>query len=131
MNAPIYHVKYLERAIPMNMKNLLISTGIISVLAIAYGLSSQNTTAEVATSVKPQGAMGMGKVAPMQAKNNQFWWPDQLDLSALRDHDARSNPHGANFDYAKEFKKLDMAAVKKDIDSLLTTSQDWWRFSSV
>jgi len=126
MNAPIYHVKYLERAIPMNMKNLLISTGIISVLAIAYGLSSQNTTAEVATSVKPQGAMGMGKVAPMQAKNNQFWWPDQLDLSALRDHDARSNPHGANFDYAKEFKKLDMAAVKKDIDSLLTTSQDWW-----
>jgi len=61
-----------------------------------------------------------------KAKTNQFWWPDQLDLSPLRDHDLRSNPLGADFNYAEAFKKLDLQAVKKDIDTLLTTSQDWW-----
>ena len=60
------------------------------------------------------------------AKTNQFWWPEQLDLSPLRDHDARSNPYGEDFDYAAEFKKLDLNAVKADINTLLTTSQDWW-----
>ncbi|MDN3638348.1 catalase/peroxidase HPI [Simiduia curdlanivorans] len=60
------------------------------------------------------------------ARTNQFWWPDQLDLSALRDHDLRSSPYGDDFNYAKAFTKLDLAAVKKDIDQLLTTSQDWW-----
>ncbi|MFW7381966.1 MAG: catalase/peroxidase HPI [Oligoflexus sp.] len=61
-----------------------------------------------------------------QARSNLFWWPDQLDLSQLRDHDHRSNPLGEDFNYAEEFKKLDLDAVKKDIDQLLTTSQDWW-----
>ncbi len=77
-------------------------------------------------SSKPQGAMGQGDVAAGQAKSNQFWWPDQLDLSALRDHDDRSNPYGADFDYAAAFNSLDLAAVKADIDTLLTDSQDWW-----
>ncbi|MBT8074103.1 MAG: catalase/peroxidase HPI, partial [Xanthomonadales bacterium] len=61
-----------------------------------------------------------------QPKSNQFWWPDQLDLSSLRDHDARSNPLGEDFSYAKAFEDLDMDAVKKDLNELLTTSQDWW-----
>lgn len=61
-----------------------------------------------------------------QAKPNQFWWPEQLNLSALRDHDKISNPYGDNFDYGKEFSKLDLAAVKKDINAVLTNSQDWW-----
>lgn len=62
-----------------------------------------------------------------QPKPNQFWWPDQLDLSALRDHDDRSNPyHGDDFDYATAFKQLDYDQLKQDIDQLLTTSQDWW-----
>ena len=61
-----------------------------------------------------------------EPKSNQFWWPDQLDLSALRDHDARSNPMGDDFNYAVEFNKLDLKAVKRDIDALLTVSQDWW-----
>jgi catalase-peroxidase len=61
-----------------------------------------------------------------QAQSNQFWWPDQLDLTPLRDHDSRSNPLGADFNYPKEFAKLDLPAVKKDINKLLTTSQDWW-----
>jgi len=75
---------------------------------------------------KPKGAMGSAKVAAGQAKANQFWWPKQLDLSALRDHDARSNPLGDNFNYAKEFNTLDLRAVKQEINALLTDSQDWW-----
>lgn len=59
-------------------------------------------------------------------KTNQFWWPDQLNLSVLRDHDARSNPYGANFDYAAAFNKLDLDKIKLDINTLLTQSQDWW-----
>lgn len=62
----------------------------------------------------------------MHAKTNQFWWPDQLDLSRLRDHDGRSNPLGADFNYAQAFKKLDLDAVKSDLNKTLTDSQDWW-----
>ena len=59
-------------------------------------------------------------------KTNQFWWPNQLDLTSLRDHDKRSNPYGEDFDYAKEFAKLDYEEMKKDVKKVLTTSQDWW-----
>ena len=59
-------------------------------------------------------------------KSNQFWWPDQLDLSPLRQHAEKSNPLGADFDYAKAFASLDLNAVKADIKTVLTTSQDWW-----
>jgi catalase-peroxidase len=57
---------------------------------------------------------------------NQFWWPDQLDLSPLRQHAAESNPLGTGFDYAKAFESLDLNAVKQDITKVLTTSQPWW-----
>ena len=57
---------------------------------------------------------------------NQFWWPDRLDLSPLRAHAVESNPYGESFNYAREFESLDLAAVKKDINAVLTTSQDWW-----
>lgn len=57
---------------------------------------------------------------------NSFWWPERLDLSPLRQHDAESNPYGKDFDYAERFKHLDLEAVKKDIRTTLTTSQDWW-----
>jgi catalase-peroxidase len=70
--------------------------------------------------------MGSGKVADGQPKSNQFWWPNQLELGALRDHDSRSNPMGEDFDYAQAFNTLDLDVVKQDIDKLLTTSQDWW-----
>lgn len=56
----------------------------------------------------------------------QFWWPDHLDLTPLRQHDTRSNPLGADFDYAKAFAALDLKALKEDIKRTLTTSQDWW-----
>ena len=56
----------------------------------------------------------------------QFWWPDQLDLSALRQRGAESNPLDQSFDYAAAFKSLDLNAVKQDIRQVLTTSQPWW-----
>jgi catalase-peroxidase len=61
-----------------------------------------------------------------EPRPNQFWWPDQLDLSPLRQHAAESNPLGENFDYSKAFLSLDLNAVKQDIAKVLTTSQDWW-----
>ncbi|WP_073270927.1 catalase/peroxidase HPI [Microbulbifer donghaiensis] len=61
-----------------------------------------------------------------QPKSNQFWWPNQLDLSPLRDHGAASNPLGNDFNYAAAFKSLDYSALKKDIETALKTSQDWW-----
>lgn len=54
------------------------------------------------------------------------WWPKSVDLTALRQNEARSNPYGADFDYAKEFSSLDLDAVKADIRKVLTTSQPWW-----
>ena len=65
-------------------------------------------------------------VAQGEPKSNQFWWPDQLDLSPLRQHAAESNPMGEDFNYAREFESLDLDAVKKDIETLMTSSQDWW-----
>jgi catalase-peroxidase len=60
------------------------------------------------------------------ANTNHFWWPEQLNLSSLRQHAVESNPMGANFNYTEEFKKLDLNAVKTDIKTLMTSSQDWW-----
>lgn len=57
---------------------------------------------------------------------NQDWWPNQLRLNILRQHSSLSNPMGENFNYAKEFKSLDLKAVKKDIVELMTNSQAWW-----
>src|SRR5687768_1145360 len=54
------------------------------------------------------------------------WWPNQLDLSVLHAHSAKGNPLGESFSYAKEFEKLDVEALKRDITDVLTTSQDWW-----
>ncbi len=80
---------------------------VLSALTLAMLLSGQSVLAKEMT-------------------NNSFWWPEQLDLSPLRQHSAESNPYGQDFDYAKEFNSLDLAAVKADIKTILTTPQDWW-----
>ena len=67
----------------------------------------------------PAHAMG-------EPKSNQFWWPERVDLSPLRQHGAESNPMGDDFNYAAAFATLDLDALKKDIEKVLTTSQDWW-----
>ncbi|WP_422732620.1 catalase/peroxidase HPI [Microbulbifer magnicolonia] len=71
-------------------------------------------------------ALSVSAVAQGQVRSNQFWWPDQLDLSPLRAHGAKSNPLGEDFNYAEAFNSLDLKAVKKDIENVLKTSQDWW-----
>ncbi len=60
------------------------------------------------------------------AFSNADWWPDQLNLKILHQNAPNTNPYGSDFDYAKEFKTLDLDAVKKDLTQLMTDSQDWW-----
>jgi catalase-peroxidase len=60
------------------------------------------------------------------ARANRDWWPNQLNLQVLHQHSSLSNPMGEAFDYAKEFKSLDLNAVIKDLHALMTDSQDWW-----
>jgi len=60
------------------------------------------------------------------AKPPTFWWPERIDLTPLRQHNPDSNPYGADFNYAAEFAKVDMEALKADVRTTLTDSQDWW-----
>jgi catalase-peroxidase len=71
------------------------------------------------TGATPTRAAGRGT-------RNQDWWPNSLQLNILRQHSSLSDPMGADFDYAAEFKSLDLAAVKKDLVALMTDSQAWW-----
>jgi catalase-peroxidase len=90
------------------VKNKLITVLLTSVIA--------------AMPLMPTAAVGAEDVP----RSKQFWWPDQLDLSPLRQHAAESNPLGEDFNYAQAFASLDLDAVKQDIRKVLTTSQDWW-----
>jgi catalase-peroxidase len=62
----------------------------------------------------------------LSGRRNRDWWPNQLDLTSLHTNHPAGNPMGKSFNYAEEFKSLDLAAVKKDIEQVLTDSQDWW-----
>ena len=106
-----------------NLNKTLLAGMMSMLLASGAAFANESQKPEMA---KPQGAVATGAAKGTAARNNQFWWPNQLDLTPLRDHDARSNPYGANFSYADAFSKLDLAKVKQDIDALLTESQDWW-----
>ncbi len=68
----------------------------------------------------------VNKQAISRDRSNRDWWPNQLDLDILHQHSSMSNPMDEDFNYAKEFKSLDLEAVKKDISELMTKSQDWW-----
>lgn len=67
-----------------------------------------------------------GMTSASRGQSNRDWWPNQLNLNILHQHAPASNPMGADFNYAEEFKKLDLAAVKKDLADLMTNSQEWW-----
>ena len=67
-----------------------------------------------------------GKTTANRGPANRDWWPNQLNLGILHQHAPASNPLGPDFNYAEEFKKLDLAAVKQDLYALMTDSQDWW-----
>ena len=84
----------------------------------------------------PENPMDAGGTCPVmgttdqrtagEKMSNQDWWPNQLDLSILHQNSEKSNPMGEDFDYAAEFAKLDLEAVKKDLEEVMTTSQEWW-----
>ncbi|MCB0326307.1 MAG: catalase/peroxidase HPI [Bdellovibrionales bacterium] len=61
-----------------------------------------------------------------EAKSNHFWWPNQINLSPLRQHAKESNPMSTDFDYAKAFQKLDLEKIKSEIKTIMTQSQEWW-----
>lgn len=77
------------------------------------------------------GGLGLSAPAghrgrPIGGASNRDWWPDRLDLRILRKHPATADPMGEDFDYAAEFRTLDLDALARDVDEVLTTSQEWW-----
>jgi len=75
---------------------------------------------------KSHSMKGADKPQAGGGTRNRDWWPNQLKVSILRQHSSLSDPMGEDFDYAKEFKSLDLDAVKKDLAEVMTNSQDWW-----
>lgn len=89
-----------------------INKGILFALVLSTALAGPIATTSSATA--------------QETINNEYWWPNRLDLSALRTNSLKSNPLDAQFNYKKEFSTLDLNAVKDDIKNVMTTSQDWW-----
>ena len=84
----------------------------------------QDVPASVSESENP--AIPSPRPKRLRPRTNKDWWPDQLDLSLLHQHSPRSNPMGESFNYAEEFKTLDVEALKRDLIQVMRTSQDWW-----
>ncbi|GGJ60303.1 catalase/peroxidase HPI [Streptomyces brasiliensis] len=83
------------------------------------------------TNAGSAGGLGLSGSAghrsrPTGSASNRDWWPNRLDLTILRKHPAMTDPMGEDFDYAAEFRTLDLDAVARDVDEVLTTSQEWW-----
>src|ERR1700741_144463 len=78
------------------------------------------------TETKSPVMNGANGTRTAQTRSNRDWWPNQLNLEILHQNGPLSNPLGEEFNYAEEFKKLDLAALKKDVEAVMTTSQDWW-----
>jgi catalase-peroxidase len=105
---------------------------LVCLCGIAGGEDTQAKPAEVCPVTGRGGAKtaAAGQAAAGQAAThvytNRDWWPNQLDLQILHQNSAKSSPMDRDFDYAQAFQSLDLAAVKKDIATLMTTSQPWW-----
>jgi catalase-peroxidase len=107
------------------MKTLLLAL-VVNSAGCTVTTAAARSTLPPAPPPPPVASAGGGAGPAEKPRANQFWWPDQLDLSPLRQHSAESNPLGESFDYSKAFATLDLSAVKQDIKKVLTTSQDWW-----
>ncbi len=99
---------------------------IVAACSSKGGDKPANKPPPTATTPPPAAAPPAATTEAPMATSPKFWWPDMLDLSPLRQRGVESNPLGAGFDYGKAFASLDLAAVKADIATTLTTSQDWW-----
>jgi catalase-peroxidase len=84
----------------------------------------KDETQSVSESENP--AIPAPTVKSTRPRTNRDWWPNQPDLSVLRQHEPRPNPMGEDFDYAEEFNALDVEALKRDLVDVMTTSQEWW-----
>jgi catalase-peroxidase len=87
---------------------------------------SENKAETESVSESENPAIPAPTVKSTRPRTNRDWWPNQLDLSVLHQHSPRSNPMGEHFNYAEEFKTLDVEALKRDLVELMTDSQDWW-----
>src|SRR5216110_1256374 len=84
----------------------------------------RDATASVSESENP--AIPSPRPKRVRPRTNKDWWPAQVDLSPLQQHSPLSNPMGEHFNYAEEFKTLDVEALKRDLIHVMKTSQDWW-----
>ena len=109
-----------------NRKQLTLSAAAVLAFGIAVacqpqGATQKSTPTPAEKPAKPEYKQAATSARPDQAKPNEFWWPETLNLKPLR-----NNGQAPEFDYAKAFQSVDLAAVKKDIDAVLTSSQEWW-----
>jgi catalase-peroxidase len=116
---------------PSKHKALLASLMLTpAVFASAEDKPAQPQTDEPMNDISKCPVMGTppapGRHTAAGAMTNSDWWPNQLNLKILHQNSPKGNPMGEGFDYAEEFKKLDLAALKKDLSELMTTSQKWW-----
>lgn len=105
------------------MKKVLLAAGLVVAL---IGCKQKETEHTKAGGQCPFDAESQGHSGPMNGTTNRDWWPNQLDLSVLRQNSSMSNPMGEDFNYKEAFNSLDYNALKSDIRELMTKSEDWW-----
>jgi catalase-peroxidase len=90
------------------------------------GMAALTSSCSNAQNEETAGTKKQGTLIQTKEITNDHWWPNRLDLAPLRQHSEKSDPMGSDYNYAKEFKTLDLDMVKQDIEDVMTTSQDWW-----
>ncbi len=112
---------------------VMTSSAVLCVATVAIAQDSPTTSSLGENAAATNKCPVMGEVNDATSRHtaagsysNGDWWPNRLNLRILHQNSALSNPMGEDFDYAEEFKKLDLDALTKDVDALMTTSQDWW-----
>lgn len=101
----------------------------MSTVNVSRGITMLKNTLSLAAAISvaiSTMTLSTTTLAATAAKTNQFWWPEQLNLSPLRQHGAESNPYGEQFNYAKEFATIDIKQLKQDIETTLKDSKAWW-----
>lgn len=101
----------------------------MSTVNVSRGITMLKNTLSLAAAISvaiSTMTLSTTTLAATAAKTNQFWWPEQLNLSPLRQHGAESNPYGEQYNYAKEFATIDIKQLKQDIETTLKDSKAWW-----